>query len=179
MTLVVTLEIKVFTINMKRLSESIWSDIHKRSVGSEIRKEDDIENLNRDEMLDYIYSIYDVNKRVNATTALKSEVKNTTAFSLAIFLYGTALYRLLVGYKNDKIDRIILLANEKSCEWCYDKLEREFNLIKQSNGSIEIQSKESTVSNSLILEIIETINECIEKANTHNTLQKMLIKKEN
>ena len=179
MTLVVTLEIKVFTTNMKRLSESIWSDIHKRSNGSEIRKEDDIEHLDRDEMLDYIYSIYDVNEKINATSALKSEVKDTKAFSLAVFIYGTSLYRLLVGYQNDKVYRIILLANEYDCDWCYDKLESKFNLTKQSNGSVEIKSKELTVSNSLILEIIETINECIEQANTHNTLQKMLIKKEN
>lgn len=173
------MEIKVFTTNMKKLSESIWSDIHKRSVGSEIRKEDDIENLNRDEMLDYIYSIYDVNKNVNASSSIKSTVKDTTAFSLAVFVYGTSLYRLLVGYKNDKIDRIILLSNEHNCEWCYDKLESNFNLIKQSNGSIEIQSKDSTVSNRLIIEIIEVINECIEQADTYYTLKPMLIKKEN
>ena len=43
---------------MKKLSESIWSDIHKRSNGKIVRKEDDINNYNIEELCEYLNSVY-------------------------------------------------------------------------------------------------------------------------
>jgi hypothetical protein len=46
---------------MKRLSnitESIWSDIQDRSVGDTVRKEDDVNNLDCEELKDYITKHY-------------------------------------------------------------------------------------------------------------------------
>jgi hypothetical protein len=45
MTLEVILEIKEYINNMKKLSESIWSDIQKRSAGDVVRKEDEFNVL--------------------------------------------------------------------------------------------------------------------------------------
>ena len=83
-----------------------------------------------------------------------------------------------VLYVNDKISRIVLLASEKDCEGFYDKLENNFYLMKLSNGSLEIQTKDLTISNQLIIDIIDTINDAIEQLNTPETLKPMLIKKE-
>ena len=55
---------------MKRLSkidESVWADMHKRSNGTQIRKEDDIELLDMTELYDYIlvhYELTDKNKKM-------------------------------------------------------------------------------------------------------------------
>lgn len=164
---------------MRKLSESLWTDIQRRSAGNTVRKEDDINHLDRDGMLDYIYSKYDVNTSVNAMSALKGgATRDTKTFSLAVFIYGYSLYRLNVLYENDKISRIVLLASEKDCEGLYDKLENNFYIIKLDNGSLEIQSKDLTVSNQLIIDIIDTINEGIEQLNMPETLKPMLIKKE-
>ena len=38
---------------MKKLSESIWSDMQDRSAGDVVRKEDDINLLNFDEFIDW------------------------------------------------------------------------------------------------------------------------------
>ena len=42
----------------KKTNESIWSDIQDRSAGETIRKEDDINHLNRNEMYSYFYDTY-------------------------------------------------------------------------------------------------------------------------
>lgn len=44
---------------MKRLSESIWSDMQDRSIGEKTRKEDDIELLDRDGFYDYLVNHYE------------------------------------------------------------------------------------------------------------------------
>ena len=43
---------------MRKLSESIWSDMQDRSAGEEIRKEDDINLLDSDGLYDYINKNY-------------------------------------------------------------------------------------------------------------------------
>ena len=42
------------------INESFWGDVHKRSRGDEIRKEDDINNLNAEEFVDYLENRYEV-----------------------------------------------------------------------------------------------------------------------
>ena len=44
---------------MRKLSESIWSDIQDRSSGETIRKEDDVDNLDMDEFFDYLNDHYE------------------------------------------------------------------------------------------------------------------------
>ena len=39
---------------MKKLSESIWSDMQDRSAGETVRKEDDIDNLDYVEFFTYL-----------------------------------------------------------------------------------------------------------------------------
>lgn len=40
------------------IGESVWADIHRRSNGVQVRKEDDINNLDYKEFFDYIYVNY-------------------------------------------------------------------------------------------------------------------------
>ena len=84
------------------LKESVWADIHKRSNGEQVRKEDDINKFNRDEMLEYIYSIYDNNPSVMANI-IKSNPSGLECFDIPIFIYGHALYRLCVQYKHNDV----------------------------------------------------------------------------
>ena len=58
MILVDILEIKEFITNMRKLSESIWSDIQDRSTGETERKEDDANNLDIEGLGEYILDHY-------------------------------------------------------------------------------------------------------------------------
>ena len=43
---------------MRKLSESIWSDMQDRSAGDTVRKEDDVNLLDSDGLYDYINKHY-------------------------------------------------------------------------------------------------------------------------
>ena len=57
------LETKEFTTNMRKLSESVWGDVRRRAEGQAERKEDEIDNLEPDELAEYIKKEYDINVR--------------------------------------------------------------------------------------------------------------------
>ena len=40
------------------IKESIWSDIQDRSMGKTVRKEDSVNNLDRNDFYDYLYNYY-------------------------------------------------------------------------------------------------------------------------
>ena len=42
------------------IGESIWADIHRRSNGEQIRKEDDVDLLDIEDFYDYLKSKYEV-----------------------------------------------------------------------------------------------------------------------
>ena len=51
---------------MRKLSESIWSDIQDRSMGKTVRKEDDISHLDYVEFFTYLTKLYQPkNKKIN------------------------------------------------------------------------------------------------------------------
>ena len=53
---------------LSKLDESIWADIHKRSNGSQIRKEDDIELLDMTGLYDYILAHYELTDKSREMT---------------------------------------------------------------------------------------------------------------
>ena len=43
----------------KRTNESVWSDIHNRSTGKQVRVEDDVDLMDKDRLWDYLNDIYE------------------------------------------------------------------------------------------------------------------------
>ena len=41
------------------INESVWADIHKRSSGKQIKREDDVNLLDMEELKQYIYAHYE------------------------------------------------------------------------------------------------------------------------
>lgn len=153
----------------KNVSESVWNDIRRRGNGTDVKKEDEIEHLDRDGMYDYIYSHYDQNPDVHALPLTSNTPGSDQYFSLPIFIYGNALYRLAAHYTDGKISRIILFALKSECEDFYKILVDTFKVCIKENGAIEITSKDDTVSNQLLLDVIDII--------TLNAKKPVLIKK--
>lgn len=167
---------------MKKLSESVWSDIHKRSNGETVRKEDDINLLKMNGMVNYIYSIYDKNPDFHAeihNTEINDEVE---ACSIPMFVYDRELHRLSIRYKrNGSPTHIRLITDINSCKEFFDKLNDKFKLVLPTYDfgidHIEIQARDGTVSNTLIIDVIDTIIDGIESSNNKN-LKPALLKKE-
>ena len=44
---------------MKKLSESVWGEIRKKSLGQEERKEESVNSMSKDEFADYLREIYE------------------------------------------------------------------------------------------------------------------------
>ena len=161
MTLVVISETKEFITDMKRLSnikESVWSDIQKRSMGEQVRKEDSTNKFNRDEMYDYIYSHYE---EID-TSAIPLKGTTTTDqefFSIPLFMQSMAVYRLSASYRTGKLYRIHLYASDLDCKDFYDEMNQEFTLLKNPDHSLIITPKDvlQDVSNDFLLKVIDFI----------------------
>ena len=146
---------------MKKLSkiiESIWSDIQDRSAGDTIRKEDDINILDCDELYDYIYSLYE---QINQDPMpLKSQIgQRFTYFSIPIFKSGYKVYRLDCTFENNKISKITLMASVADVKDFKQSLINNFDVTTRDDGALTITAKDGTVSNQVCMDLIKTIVE--------------------
>jgi len=85
---------------MKKLSdinESVWSDIHKRSNGEQIRKEDDVNLLDKDGLLKYINEKYEFKD--------KEIISLSTLIGIPLYSHSSNITYLLISYYNS-CDRI-------------------------------------------------------------------------
>ena len=146
---------------MKKLSkiiESIWSDIQDRSAGDTIRKEDDINILDCDELYDYIYSLYE---QINQDPMpLKSQIgQRFTYFSIPIFKSDYKVYRLNCIFDNNKISKITLMASDADVKDFKQALIDNFDATINSDGALTITAKDGTVSNQVCMDLIKVIVE--------------------
>ena len=143
---------------LSKITESIWSDIQDRSAGDTVRKEDDINFLDRDGLCDYIYDLY---KQIALRPLpLKSYTSPTrTYFSIPIFRTSNIVYRLTCTFDNDKISNITLMAIDTDVKDFKQALIDNFDVTIRDNGSLKITDKEGKVSNQVCMDLIKTIVE--------------------
>ena len=142
----------------KHINESIWSDIQDRSMGKTVRKEDDINLLDCDELYDYIYSLYE---QINQDSMpLKSQiVQRFTYFSIPIFKSGYKVYRIDCTFENNKISKIRLMATDADVKDFKQSLIDNFDVTIDIDGALTITAKDGTVSNQVCMDLIKTIIE--------------------
>ena len=145
-------------IKKKHINESIWSDIQDRSAGDTIRKEDDINLFDCDELYDYIYSLYE---QINQDPMpLKSQIgQRFTYFSIPIFKSGYKAYRLDCTFENNKISKITLMASVADVKDFKQALIDNFDVTTRGDGALSITAKDGTVSNQVCMDLIKTIVE--------------------
>ena len=143
---------------MRKLSESLWSEIQDRSAGITQRKEDDINLLDRDGLFDYIYDLY---KQIAIhPLPLKSQILPTyTYFSIPIFKSDYRVYRLHCHFDNSKISKITLMASDADVKDFKQALIDNFDATINSDGALTITAKDGTVSNQVCMDLIKTIVE--------------------
>ena len=142
----------------KHINESIWSDMQDRSAGDVVRKEDDINLLDRDGLFDYIYDLY---KQIAIhPLPLKSQTSPTHIyFSIPIFKSDYKVYRLNCIFDNNKISKITLMASDADVKDFKQALIDNFDATINSDGALTITAKDGTVSNQVCMDLIKTIVE--------------------
>ena len=89
---------------MRKLSESIWSDIQDRSMGKTVRKEDDLDHLDYEEFFVYLTEHYKPkNKKINEKIGGKTSTMDTNIIEIFI----------PIEYIDNKIGRLTIEMSKK------------------------------------------------------------------
>ena len=147
---------------IKRLSESLWSDMQRRAEGSDKRIEDDIELLDRDGMVEYIKKHYEsINSSVGVDVGKTIFREHGDEYLIVKpFMYISSLYWLYAYFKNDKIYNVQLMAEKKVCGEFLDKLKEKFMVVHHAASDyFTFCTPEGTVTNQLFIDVFDTILE--------------------
>ena len=145
-------------IKKKYINESIWSDIQDRSMGKTVRKEDDINIFDCDELYDYIFDLYK-SIDIYPLPLVSSTSQTHTYFSIPIFKSGYKVYRIDCTFENNKISKIRLMATDADVKDFKQSLIDNFDVTIDIDGALTITAKDGTVSNQVCMDLIKTIVE--------------------
>ena len=142
---------------MKKLSESIWSDMQDRSTGEIVRKEDSVDLLDINQLCEYLKTIYKTDSD-NDINVIKIEGNLYLLICLYEDEYGYYKYIYYDGdYISMQFDVIETLK-------CFSEFERKFSIrFTKSDfvvNRIEIYPKDKTripVTNKFFIEVLDFI----------------------
>lgn len=149
------------------ICESIWTDIQKRSSGEIVRKEDDVNLLDRQGLVDYIKAHY----KCADDAIIQTIVEGGNIF--------VCLYKDADGYLTylmyDHIDgfrKLYLTAGFKGSTYVYNELKTNYKLTEAEGedmnpiNNIRIEPKGcryKNLTNKFFLEVLDFIIERIDK----------------
>ena len=159
---------------MRKLSESIWSDMQDRSTGETVRKEDDVNLLDIDGFYDYLVKRYEYlyPKRYNI---LNYKLSHMIVIPMLKSQDGISLNLIIYNIDKPK-DAFITIIDESpfNSSDLVIKLRDKYKLISCGRFlpkiKIEPKSERDNINKSFCLSIIDTILEL-------NTEYEPLIKK--
>ena len=162
---------------MRKLSESIWSDMQDRSSGETVRKEDDVNLLDRDGFYNYIMEHYKtVTEDVTGQYAIINS-ENADYINIPILEDETSiLYRVIMWHFN-KDERYITIPYRKTFQESdlFVKIRDTFNLQPDKdkfNPLFKMFPKDNKkVDNKFFLEVIDFIID-----NTKEPFEPLLIR---
>ena len=162
---------------MRKLSESIWSDMQDRSAGETVRKEDDVNLLDRDGFYNYIMEHYKTTTEdVTGPYAIINS-ENADYINIPILEYETSiLYRVIMWHFNTD-ERYITIprGNIFMGSDLFQKIRDTFNLQSNEdkiNPLFKMFPKDNKkVDNKFFLEVIDFIID-----NTKEPFEPLLIR---
>ena len=149
---------------MKKLSESIWSDMQDRSTGETVRKEDDISLLDNEGLYDYIKSKYESRiPNFNVDMGYYTN-KSSNEKHLLIQPYGRWKPLMLYVFYNDGKIGEICTHFDKFKRWNFNILKQKYLLIPdrhydECNYNFKISEKDGTITNHTVIGIIDILVE--------------------
>ena len=149
---------------MKKLSESIWSDMQDRSAGETVRKEDDISLLDNEELYDYIKSKYESRIPDFSIDMGYYTNKSSNEKHLLIQPYGRWKPLMLYVFYNDGKIGEICTHFDKFKRWNFNILKQKYLLIPdrhydECNYNFKISEKDGTITNHTVIGIIDILVE--------------------
>ena len=139
------------------ITESIWSDIQDRSMGKAVRKEDDIDLLDINELCEYLKTIYKVDSNGDINVI---EIEGNSYLVICLYEDEYGYYRYIYydgDYINTQLDVIETLK-------CLFEFERKFSIIHSTNdfdvACIDIYPKDKErvpVTNKFFIEVLDFI----------------------
>lgn len=145
------------------IKESIWSDIQDRSMGKTVRKEDDIDLLDINELCEYLKTIYKTNSDNDINVI---EIEGNMYLTICLYEDEYGYYRYIYydgDYINTQLDVIETLK-------CLLEFERKFSIKFNENdfvvNCIDIYPKDKAripVTNKFFIEVLDFI---LDKINT-------------
>ena len=159
---------------LSEITESIWSDIQDRSSGDTVRKEDDINLLDRDGFYDYLVNHYEelYPEHYRILNLEKSDMFIIPMLKLLKEPYGKTL-NLIIWNIDCPDDAFITIPDESPFKSSnlFIKLRDKYKLIVYPpNFEIEPKSEKDDINKSFFISVIDTILEL-------NTEYEPLIKK--
>ncbi len=173
---------------MKKLSnidESFWGDVHRRSRGDEIRKEDDINNYNLNAFYDYLNDHYWCNmaghriKKYPETSSIHIPFYNFKDSNK----YGATVFYLMYNFNsgNIGINDYLITKSKFIHDPLAKKSDEHFNKILNDTFKIEhkgdyvylYQKDGSSATNRFLLEVIDFFLE-----NVEDPFKNVLVKKD-
>ena len=136
---------------MKKLSkidESVWADMHKRSNGEQVKKEDDVNLFDPEQLYEYTNSNYkDKVEYINFM-----EGQNTKHVNVEIVMG----LEVSINFSNDKIYNILIdLLDNVGLETVV--IADNFNIEKINTTTFRIKEKDGTISNNTFLNLVNFI----------------------
>ena len=162
---------------LSEITESIWSDMQDRSAGDTVRKEDDINLLDRDGFYNYIMKHYKTTTEdVTGPYAIINS-ENADYINIPILEYETSiLYRVIMWHFNTD-ERYITIPRGKLFEGSdlFQKIRDTFNLQSNEDKIIPLfkmfPKDNKKVDNKFFLEVIDFIID-----NTKEPFEPLLIR---
>lgn len=116
---------------MKRLSESVWANIRKKSLGQEERLEFDVNSLDRNGLYDYVLDNYGFTEK----GSLGAYISNAF-FQIPVFFWDSShLVHLIIKYvpgNDNEIKEIHIDTSVNTCKKLVQKFKEDF--IIDDNG---------------------------------------------
>ena len=145
---------------MRKLSESVWGDIRKKSLGQEDRLEDDYKNLDMKGFCDYICSHYELVPKYDDGTGRVVAKGNDNYINVTLLGYndspGTSFFYLKL---NKKIYGYVVKLNRRGAGMpIYKLLDKEYDFSEaEDSWDHIIKPKEGKVDYKFFLDVIDFI----------------------
>ena len=147
------------------ITESIWSDIQDRSAGDTVRKEDDVDILDREQFFDYLKDIY------KPTTSIYDirDFSVTNEILVPILMHDAAMrpkssMYVSIEYSDEDITETSIIISKKmgnNAPDLVEKIKEEFNTEDFQHAAyrgahIKIYPKDtSIITNSFFIKVVD------------------------
>ena len=130
-----------------------------RGTGDIVKKEDDIEDLDRDGLLELIVDKYELKPNYKSVLVIPSQTSPGNKYiSLPVFAATGTVYRMSIVFKDKTIKSISIQLHNTVCrQWCPSLFDKFLIAETATGNGIYIYSKEETITNRLCMDVIETI----------------------